>query len=60
MPGAKLAVISVGAGNSYGHPTEGTLAELRTQGVPTMRTDEDGEINISANGSGWLVAPNGE
>ncbi len=55
----KLAVISVGAGNSYGHPTERTLAELRSHGVPTMRTDEDGEIDISANGSGWLVAPNG-
>src|SRR5262249_21720070 len=28
----KLAVISVGAGNSYGHPTEPTLAELRAHG----------------------------
>jgi competence protein ComEC len=55
----KLAVISVGAGNSYGHPTVRTLAELHAHGVPTMRTDEDGEIDIEADGSGWLVAPNG-
>jgi competence protein ComEC len=55
----KLAVISVGAGNPYGHPTEPTLAELHAHGVPTMRTDQDGEIDIAADGSGWLVAPNG-
>jgi competence protein ComEC len=55
----KLAVISVGADNSYGHPTVRTLAELHAHGVPTMRTDEDGEIDIEADGSGWLVAPNG-
>jgi competence protein ComEC len=53
----KLAVISVGAGNSYGHPTEPTLAELRSHGVPTMRTDRQGEIDIEANGSRWTVAP---
>jgi competence protein ComEC len=55
----KLAVISVGAGNSYGHPTARTLADLHAHGVPTMRTDKDGEIDIAADGSGWLVAPNG-
>ncbi|MDX6607304.1 MAG: competence protein ComEC [Solirubrobacterales bacterium] len=51
----KLAVISVGAGNSYGHPTERTLAELRSHEVPTLRTDRQGEIDIDANGSGWTV-----
>jgi competence protein ComEC len=52
----KLAVISVGAGNPFGHPTSETLAELRSHQVPTMRTDREGEIDIQANGSGWLVA----
>jgi competence protein ComEC len=52
----KLAVISVGAGNSYGHPTEATLSELRDHGVPTMRTDADGEIDIDANGSRWTAS----
>jgi competence protein ComEC len=55
----KLAVISVGEGNSYGHPTEATLGELRERGVPSMRTDEQGEIDIEANGSGWTVHPVG-
>ena len=53
----KLAVISVGAGNSYGHPVAGTLAELRSHGVPTLRTDRHGEISLEADGSGWTAAP---
>jgi competence protein ComEC len=41
-----LAVISVGAGNPYGHPTAATLATLAAHGVRTLRTDRDGEIVI--------------
>jgi competence protein ComEC len=56
----KLAVISVGAGNSYGHPAEPTLADLRDHGVPTLRTDRQGEIDIEADGSRWTAGPGGE
>jgi competence protein ComEC len=42
----RLAVISVGADNPYGHPTPGTLATLAAHRVPTMRTDLDGTIEI--------------
>jgi competence protein ComEC len=42
----RLAVISVGADNPYGHPTPGTLATLAAHRVPTLRTDEDGTIEI--------------
>jgi competence protein ComEC len=42
----RLAVISVGEGNPYGHPTPGTLATLRGHGVPTLRTDESGDVTI--------------
>jgi competence protein ComEC len=55
----KLAVISVGADNPYGHPTSATLEVLREHRVPTMRTDNQGEIDIDANGSGWTVHPAG-
>jgi len=55
----KLAVISVGAGNSYGHPTEATISQLRSHEVPTMRTDRQGEIAIEADGSGWTVGTGG-
>ena len=40
----RLALISVGAGNPYGHPTAATLATLAAHGVPVLRTDRDGTI----------------
>jgi competence protein ComEC len=42
----RLAVISVGADNPYGHPTPATLATLAAHHVPTLRTDLDGTIEI--------------
>jgi competence protein ComEC len=42
----QLAVISVGEDNPYGHPTRATLATLARHRVPTLRTDEDGEVVI--------------
>jgi competence protein ComEC len=42
----RLAVISVGAHNPYGHPTPGTLATLAAHQVPTLRTDLDGTVEI--------------
>jgi competence protein ComEC len=42
----RLAVISVGAGNPFGHPTAATLATLAAHGVRTLRTDRDGDIAI--------------
>ncbi|HEV2858210.1 MAG TPA: ComEC/Rec2 family competence protein [Solirubrobacterales bacterium] len=48
----QLAVISVGDDNPYGHPTRGTLTTLVGHQVPTLRTDQDGDIVIDvANGS---------
>jgi competence protein ComEC len=41
-----LAVISVGAGNPYGHPTPSTLATLAGHGVRTLRTDDEGTVTI--------------
>jgi competence protein ComEC len=46
----RLAVISVGSGNPYGHPTAGTLATLAGHGVPTLRTDLHGTIEIDVSG----------
>ena len=42
----KLAVISVGADNPYGHPTAATLATLAEHHVPTLRTDQDGTVTL--------------
>ncbi len=42
----KLAVISVGAGNGYGHPHQETLERLASVGSRVLRTDELGAIEI--------------
>jgi competence protein ComEC len=54
----RLAVISVGPDNPYGHPTAGTLATLAAHGVPTLRTDEDGTVEIDVNRRGFSVDSN--
>jgi competence protein ComEC len=53
----RLAVISVGADNPYGHPTPGTLATLAAHGVPTLRTDQDGTVEIDVDRRTFSVAP---
>ncbi|WP_346355825.1 DNA internalization-related competence protein ComEC/Rec2 [Azotosporobacter soli] len=44
------AAISVGAGNSYGHPHPETLRRLQRDGVRVYRTDERGAIIFSTDG----------
>jgi len=51
----RLAVISVGADNSYGHPTAATIATLARHRVPTLRTDEGGQIVIDVSGHSMRV-----
>jgi competence protein ComEC len=51
----KLAVISVGDDNPYGHPAPPTLSELEEHGVPTLRTDTGGTVTIEADDDGWSV-----
>lgn len=51
----RLAVISVGADNPYGHPTAATLATLARHRVRTLRTDEDGPIVFDVSGRQIVV-----
>ncbi|HET9185164.1 MAG TPA: ComEC/Rec2 family competence protein [Solirubrobacterales bacterium] len=51
----QLAVISVGEGNPYGHPTRGTLSTLDAHRVPTLRTDEDGDVVIDVGRGSFRV-----
>lgn len=46
----QYAVISVGAGNSYGHPCDDTLSKLRDAGVEVFRTDLQGDIFCISDG----------
>lgn len=41
-----LAVIPVGAGNPFGHPTRETVAALAAAGARVLRTDRDGTVSI--------------
>lgn len=47
----QYAVISVGTGNSYGHPTDATLSRLRDADVVTYRTDMQGDIICTSDGT---------
>lgn len=51
----KLAVISVGKNNRYGHPHEEILEMLAGRGIKTLRTDTDGEIEIVSDEKKWWV-----
>jgi competence protein ComEC len=51
----RLAVISVGAGNPFGHPTPATLAALARHRVRTLRTDRDGTIVLEVAGDAIRV-----
>jgi len=42
----RVAVISVGDDNPYGHPPPETLRTLASKGVLTLRTDRDGTVTI--------------
>ncbi|HEX6228290.1 MAG TPA: ComEC/Rec2 family competence protein [Solirubrobacterales bacterium] len=54
--GPQLAVISVGEGNPFGHPTPRTLATLASHGVQALRTDRDGTVTLSAGRGGVSVS----
>ncbi len=40
----RVAVISVGKNNSYGHPAKKVLEMLKAQGIKIKRTDEEGDV----------------
>ena len=54
------AVISVGAGNSYGHPTAQTIERLTEYGVIYYSTDESGNITAYSDGKDIRFEINGK
>jgi len=42
----RVAVISVGAGNRYGHPSPTTMDRLAARGALVLRTDRDGDTAV--------------
>ncbi len=45
--GARVALVSAGLGNDYGHPNPGTLALLTGEGAHVLRTDLDGSSAVA-------------
>ena len=53
-----FAAISVGAGNTYGHPTEQTLSRLAAYGTAVLRTDQEGTFVFKSDGKTlWHTRP---
>ncbi|PYO04537.1 MAG: DNA internalization-related competence protein ComEC/Rec2, partial [Gemmatimonadetes bacterium] len=62
----EVAVISVGAGNKYGHPSNDVLYALSRAGAEVLRTDQAGtvivrtdgiHIEVEAKGDRWELVP---
>jgi len=51
----KIAAISVGAKNKYGHPTAFLLSLLKDKNIKTLRTDQVGDIEIISDGRSFLT-----
>ncbi|KQW52619.1 competence protein ComEC [Nocardioides sp. Root1257] len=43
---ARVALVSVGADNDYGHPAEAALAPLEAAGTRVLRTDQQGDLAV--------------
>jgi len=65
----RVALISVGAGNMYGHPSASVLRALTAGGAAVLRTDLEGSIvcrtdgrtlEVEEGGDRWMVAPRAE
>ncbi|MEU3275760.1 ComEC/Rec2 family competence protein [Streptomyces antibioticus] len=52
----RVALISCGADNLYGHPAPSTVAALRAGGARVLRTDRDGALAVVGAGGALRVA----
>ena len=51
----RIAVVSAGLGNRFGHPAASVLARLRSRLVPVYRTDLDGQVRLRGKTTGFSV-----
>jgi len=55
--GPRVAVLSVGARNHFGHPHPEVLRRYTGRGIPVYRTDRDGAVTLSTDGRRvWVSA----
>jgi competence protein ComEC len=55
----RVGLISSGTANRYGHPAPRTLERLERRGVRVLRTDLDGDLEVSTDGRDLRVATSG-
>ncbi|MEX0170705.1 ComEC/Rec2 family competence protein [Streptomyces sp. LMG1-1-1.1] len=55
----RLALVSTGRDNPYGHPSPRTVEALRAGGARVLRTDLDGAIAVVGAGRGLVAVPRG-
>jgi competence protein ComEC len=64
--GARVAVVSVGAGNTYGLPSPSVMEDYVRRGMFVLRTDELGSVVVATDGrrirvagadAAWIVPP---
>ena len=53
----QVALVSVGEGNPFGHPAEGTLQRLAALGCQVFRTDLQGTIELVTDGQRYWIRP---
>lgn len=56
----RLALISVGAGNGYGHPSQRTIDAATHAGAEVFRTDQEGDIAVVPGAEGPRVIARGD
>lgn len=54
--GARVALISVGEDNGYGHPAQRLLTWLARAGMRVHRTDTEGDLAVVGSAASWGVA----
>ncbi|MBM3270501.1 MAG: MBL fold metallo-hydrolase [Candidatus Sericytochromatia bacterium] len=52
----RASLVSVGRGNTFGHPDPGTMSRLAAWG-PVYRTDRDGALTVTVARATWSVVP---
>lgn len=52
----RVALISCGEDNTYGHPAPATVQALRSGGALVLRTDRDGPLAVTGTGEALRVA----
>jgi competence protein ComEC len=56
----RVALVSVGAGNTYGHPSSDVIRALRAAGAEVLRTDHAGAVVLRTDGTRITAEARGE